>query len=461
MCGPLCEAVLGLPGSAAALAGLAGSNLLLVPLDRHKEWYRYHHLFRDVLLAELRRQEPGLIPVLRRRAAAWCQDNGLPEEALEYFMAAGDVEAAAVLAEKFWIPLYRQGRVATIQRLLEWLEERGGIEGHPVLAVMASLIFALTGRPAEADRWADVADRWPYGDAARPAGPFAESLAALVRAISCRHGVGPMRADADEAAEKAAAQQVVSPAPALMRGLACVLAGDREGGDAWFEDAVSAGEKADAPETLAVTLCERSLVAVTRGDWDRAQALADRAGAVLRRAGIEDSYATPLVCAVRARLAVHRGDAAAARQELVSAQRLRGLLTYAFPVLAVQVRLELAHVHLALADIAGARTLLREIDDLFRRRPGLGTLAGEADALRAQLARQRGPIAAGASSLTAAELRLLPLLATHLQFGEIAADMVLSRHTIKAQAKSIYRKLGVYSRSQAVERSRELGLLEG
>ena len=101
-------------GSAAVLADLAGSNLLLVPLDRRGEWYRYHHLFRDMLLAELERLEPGLIPVLRRRAAGWCLENGLPEEALEYSMAAGDVDGAARLVGQLVVPAYRQGRVTTI-----------------------------------------------------------------------------------------------------------------------------------------------------------------------------------------------------------------------------------------------------------------------------------------------------------------------------------------------------------
>ena len=84
MSGPLCEAVLSTPGAAATLADLAGSNMLLVPLDRRGEWHRYHHLFRDMLLAQLHRQEPALAPVLRRRAARWCLANGLPDEALEY-----------------------------------------------------------------------------------------------------------------------------------------------------------------------------------------------------------------------------------------------------------------------------------------------------------------------------------------------------------------------------------------
>jgi LuxR family transcriptional regulator, maltose regulon positive regulatory protein len=95
------------------------------------------------------------------------------------------------------------------------------------------------------------------------------------------------------------------------------------------------------------------------------------------------------------------------------------------------------------------------------RRPGLGTLAGEAKALRARLSKERGSSIAGASALTAAELRVLPLLATHLSFPEIAAELFLSPHTVKSHAVSAYRKLGVASRSQAVARSRELGLLEG
>ena len=317
MCGPLCEAVLEMGGSAAILADLAGSNLLLVPLDRRGEWYRYHHLFRDMLLAELHRLEPGLMPVLRRRAAGWCLDNGMPEEALEYSMAAGDVDGAARLVGQLAVPAYRQGRVTTIQRWFGWLEDRGGIEGHPMAAVLASLFSALTGRPVEAERWADAVDRWQYGDPARPDNPSAEAWAALLRAILCRRGTEQMRADADEAVRRFAAESFVTPAPALLQGIARILCGDLDGGDLSLEDAVSVGEQADAPDDLAIALCERSLVAMARDQWDRAEVLAGQARTVLRRAGIEESYATPLICALRARAAMHRGDAAAARRDLV------------------------------------------------------------------------------------------------------------------------------------------------
>ncbi len=460
-CGPLCEAVLDVDGSAAILADLAGSNLLLVPLDRRGEWYRCHHLFRDMLLAELHRLEPDLIPVLRRRAASWYLRNGSPEEALEYTMTAGDLDEAARLAGQLIVPAYRQGRVRTIQRWLRWLEDRGGIEGHPMVAVLASLFSALTARPVDAERWADAVDRWQYGDATRPDDPSAKAWAAMLRAILCRQGTEHMRADADEAVRRFAADSFMTPTPALMQGIARILCGDLDGGDLSLEDAVGVGEGADTPDDLALALCERSLVAMARNQWDRTEVLAERASTVLRRTGIEENYVTPLICATRARAAMHRGDVAVARQELVNAQRLRPLLTYALPYLAVQARIELARVHLALADHAGATTLMREVDDLLKRRPGLGTLVGDAETLRAQLSKERGSSVPGASALTAAELRLLPLLSTHLSVPEIAAEMFLSRSTIKTQATSIYRKLGASSRSQAVTRSRELGLLEG
>jgi LuxR family maltose regulon positive regulatory protein len=136
------------------------------------------------------------------------------------------------------------------------------------------------------------------------------------------------------------------------------------------------------------------------------------------------------------------------------------LLTYAIPHVAVQARIELTRAHLALGDIAGARTLLREIDDLLRRCPDLGTLVAEAEALRARTGAERGPGASGASSLTAAELRILPLLATHLSYPEIAAELFVSPNTVKSQTYSIFRKLGASSRNEAVIRSRQLELLD-
>ena len=351
MSGPLCDAVLELPGSAGTLAHLARSNVLLVPLDRRGQWYRYHHLFRDMLLAELERLEPGLIPVLRRRAAEWCLRNDRPEEALEYSIAAGDVDMVARLMQTLAPRVDRQGRYATLQRWYRWLDDRDGIAGHPLVAVWAAFIAVNMGRPPVAERWADVIDRWQYQDAARADDPVAEAWAAAVRAAMCRRGVQQMRADADEAAQKLAAAGILAPVAPLCQGIARLLSSDPDSGDAYLEEAVSVAEEVNAHEILAMALSERSLLAVARGDWSRAEILAGQADTAVRQAGME----TLLACAAQARTALHRGDVPAARQQLISAQRLRPTVTYATPQVAVQARIELTHVHLGLADLAGGQ----------------------------------------------------------------------------------------------------------
>src|SRR5271165_2634758 len=456
MCGPLCEAALDLPGSSATLADLAGSNLLLVPLDNHREWYRYHHLFRDMLHAELERREPGLVPVLRRRAAAWYEHNGRPEEAVEYSIAAGDADTAARLTEQIWMQVYFTKR-ATAERWLDWLEKRNAVKGRPVIAAMASLLYQMMGRPEESERWADALDRWQYQDPDWPGDPASEGYAALVRCLHCRGGIEQMRADAEEYARGLAAAGRVSPGAELYRGLACVFSGDPQSGDPFFRDAVTKGQTINRPEAVVVALCERSVIAMARGDWSAAEAFAGQARTAVGLPGIEQV----VVWMVQARLAMHRGDVPAARQALANAQRSRHLLSFAIPHLSVQTLIGLARVHLALADVAGARTLMQEIDEILRRRPRLGTLVDEARELRARLSKERQTNTPVASALTAAELRLLPLLTTHLSFPEIAAELFVSRNTVKSQVLSIYRKLDSSSRNQAVTRARELGLLEG
>jgi LuxR family maltose regulon positive regulatory protein len=118
----------------------------------------------------------------------------------------------------------------------------------------------------------------------------------------------------------------------------------------------------------------------------------------------------------------------------------------------------MARAYIGLADPAGGRTVLRQIRDILQQRPRLGVLADQAEELWLQLETIKGG-APGASSLTTAELRLLPLLSTHLSFREIGERLYVSRHTVKTQAISIYRKLGVSSRSEAITRMHELGVL--
>jgi LuxR family maltose regulon positive regulatory protein len=161
MCGPLCDAVLDTTGSGEVLASLQGSNLLLVALDRRREWYRYHHLFGELLLAELERREPDLVPELHGRAASWYEANGLPEVAIDHAQATGDADRVARLVAALAQPIYAAGRVDTVRQWLAWLEERGLVERYPPVAVLGAWLQALVGRPAGALRWADAAERRP------------------------------------------------------------------------------------------------------------------------------------------------------------------------------------------------------------------------------------------------------------------------------------------------------------
>ncbi len=290
-------------------------------------------------------------------------------------------------------------------------------------------LFRVDGaQPVEAERWAEVVERWQYGDATQRGAPYAEAYAAILRAP---HVQTWDQADARGTPTRlcaGAAESIVTPAPALYQGLARVLSGDL--GWRWRRILPGCrwprGASRSARDSCVVTLCER----VARGDGTWQNGAGPRSWPIKHapccaRPGSTRAYATPLgLRGAQARAALHRGDVPAARTELVSAQRLRHLLTYAMPQLAVQARIELAHVHLALGDLAGARTLRREIDELLRQRPDLGTLIGEAQcAPDPGLSSERDPSAPGASALTAAELRLLPLLCTHLSFPEIAAEM--------------------------------------
>ena len=222
-----------------------------------------------------------------------------------------------------------------------------------------------------------------------------------------------------------------------MQALARAAGGDTAGAEAYLKGAVRAAKDTGVPSVLVLALGQQTLLALARGDWGEGQALAEQASLVLREAGLEHSMAAPLLFALQARMALHRLDPDGARRALVSAQRRRHLLNYAVPYLAVQVRIELTRSYLDLADLAGAGTLLRETGELLSRRPDLGPLIGQAQALRQRLAADRAAqsaeqdagtperhvLASGPSALTAAELRLLPLLSAHLPFPEIAAEL--------------------------------------
>jgi LuxR family transcriptional regulator, maltose regulon positive regulatory protein len=455
--GPLCDAVLGRTGSSHLLGSLERSNMLVIPFDRDRRWYRYHQLFRELLRAELERREPALIRELTLRASEWYEHNGLVEGAIEYAMAAGDADRAARLVVETALPVYYGGRMATLQRWLDWFDHHRLVERYQAVAVLGAWMHLLGGHPAAAERWADAAERRSHQGAMPDGTTSIEGWLALLRAMLCRDGIAQMRADAEIALTLVPAGSLLRASAQLLLGMSHLLAGDPDLADRLLAAAAEAGEDAGA-DTATLALAERSILALAREGWIQAEILAERARSIARRAWLEEYVTSVLLYAAAARVAIHRGDVARAREDLARAQRLRPQITYALPFYAVQTRLELATAYLALSDAAAARTMLREVDELLQRRPDLGILRRQTEELRARLDALRVE-AVGASSLTAAELRLLRLLGTHHSFRAIGEQLYLSRHTVKSHAMSIYRKLGVSSRSEAIQRARDLGLL--
>jgi LuxR family maltose regulon positive regulatory protein len=156
--GALCDATLGGVGSAARLEEIEQGNLLLVPLDDRREWYRYHRLFGELLRSELGRREPELVPTLHARAAEWYETNGRPEQALRHAQAAKDTEHVARLLEQLVQPVWASGRAGTVMRWLEWLADEDLLGRYPALTVHGALMYALLGYPAEAEAWSAAAE---------------------------------------------------------------------------------------------------------------------------------------------------------------------------------------------------------------------------------------------------------------------------------------------------------------
>jgi LuxR family maltose regulon positive regulatory protein len=281
---------------------------------------------------------------------------------------------------------------------------------------------------------------------------------ALLRGLLCRDGVGRMWADAQAALAGLSPASPWRPTALLLAGVAALSDGQLERADAVLVEALEAGTDTGASPAAATALAERCLVAIQRHDWAAAQALAERAVGIVATGQLEDYIMSALVYTLAARAALQRGHVPAAREHLARAARLRPLLTSAIPTLAVQTLLELGRAYLALNDAAGVRAVLRQARDVLRVRRDLGTLPAQVEELRSALEEAREALP-GSSSLTTAELRLLPLLATHLTFREIGERLYISQNTVKTQAISVYRKLGVSSRGQAVQRVQAIGLL--
>ncbi len=285
-----------------------------------------------------------------------------------------------------------------------------------------------------------------------------EAVRALLIATMGREGVGRMREDAERATSLLPAGSPWRPNASLLTGLGHLCGGELEPAAHAFGIAVDLAGEIGVPIVWALAHAELAIVALQLGDVAGAATNASSARRVVEEGKLQGYPTSELTYAVGARVALVQGDSVRARACAEEAASIDPVLSYAMPVLALQADLLLARCAMGLGDGAWAEGFLTHADDVIAHRPDLGTLVPAVAAARDELDMLRTS-ATGAPSLTPAEARLLPLLTTHLSFREIGAELFVSPHTVKTQAISIYRKLGVSSRAEAVNVAREIGLL--
>ena len=455
----LCDALLGRSDSHDVLRELEASDAFLVPLDRHREWFRYHALFREFLLSELRRVEPDLVIDLHLRAADWFEANGSTAMAIEHLIGnEAERDRATHLISSVTLATYQAGQLSTLQRWFRAIGDRA-IEAYPPLAVLAGWMTALTGQAVEADRWAAVLEEASYGSTPDDGSASFASARSMLRSVMCAGGPERAKADAEFAVESEPTWSPWRDQAYVLLGEALLLTGEREAATAAFAQCSTTARARDNTDVFVVSESELAVLAIDDTRWDDAAMHVESALAAIERKRIHDYATAVLAFAAAARLALHLGDLPRVHRELTRAMRARPTCTYAIPFIAVRVRLQLAKVYWALADPATARHLLREVDDILLHRPDLGTLVDEASALRELATSAEQPPLTGGPPLTPAELRLLPYLQTHLSIREIGDRLFISRNTVSSEVGSIYRKLGVSTRSEAVQRALASGLL--
>ena len=458
---PLCDAVLQTSAAAAHLRRIEEHGLFLTPLDRRREWYRYHALFREFLLGELGRTEPDVTMTLHRRAADWYEVNGSPELALEHLLHTDNWDRSVRLTAKLSMPTYMAGQLSTVQR---WFAALGdaNIARYPPLAVLACYASVFTADIPRAEQWAAVVDAASFdGEPTTGAASF-DSNRAQLRAAMCANGPERMMADAAFSLAQEPAWSPWRDSALWMLAEAHLLAGEFDEARAAFAEASAVAAGMSNWDTIPICEAHVAWLAMDRGEWQEAADRLKLALGTIDAHRLDDYVFSLPAFAGAARLSVHHGDVKEAHRQLTRAMRARPSATYLLPYLAVQLRLHLATVYLALAEPATVRQLLREIDDIVSRRPALGTLIDEVKEFRVALASAKAAVGAAAMlPLTPAELRLLPYLQTHLTVDKIAERLFISSHTVKTQFRAIYRKLGVSSRNDAVQKATEVGLLGG
>ncbi len=446
--GSLVDAVTASSTGSRWLIDVASSNQLIVRLDSSGEWFRYHHLLRDLLVLEAKRTFPERLPVLHARAAAWFETQGEHGQAVTHRLAAGDVIGAMELMRFVGSDLLGQGQIRTLQRLLEQI---GAVASEDtVCALLWGWCEYLSGRYATAQHWLDTS--------LVLAPPSFDRMLAMPLRINVALG----RGDVASALELARAVTATGELPVRPAELATAVGAAYT----WAGLAVEAREALGVAVARAtheqrftahtMALVSMAISELEDGNIATAHTAAMTALSTAQSFGLSGYHGVAPTFAVRARACT---DSEQSRADAVHAVELARrattdlgrafVLTVAGDVLA------------GLGDEAGAAFLV-EARSIIDRCVDPG-IAGRA-LVRAE-ARHRidkgSPLPSTEliEQLTERELAVLRYLPTQMSQREIASELFVSLNTVKTHCSAIFRKLGVSDRKAAVQAARSLSIL--
>ena len=401
--GELCDAVTGRPGSQALLAEVERAGLFLVPLDEVRGWWRYHHLFADLLHASLQQQQPGRAAVLHRNAATWYAARGLADDAVRHAVAAGEMLWAARIIEQHFDMVYIvRGEAATIHRWLSVLPD-GLVQSRPRLLLAQAMMAPTSGRPEAVEPLLDAAECAPPGWADEPFEPTAGVAASHLINVPAlttliRSYLAQFRGDAEATA--AFAGQALAQSKPEERMLSATAGGLLAVAE-WLRGRLTEAERAFASsvtgwrETGNLTLIawgwyELALIRRAQGRLDAAALTCEQALDALATSGRPPPAAGPGY--------VGLADIAYQRDELDSALRyategiaLCRQFVYAPPLAAGLVTL--AWIRQATGDPAAALAAITEAEQASR---GPASLFNPVPAQRARLLLAQGDLAGAA-----------------------------------------------------------------
>ncbi|HEX5850158.1 MAG TPA: LuxR C-terminal-related transcriptional regulator [Rubrobacter sp.] len=456
--GPLCDAVTGRQDSANVLRELARSNLFVVGLDDQDQWYRYHHLFCELLLYELKSVQPGMEPDLRARASEWLEDAGMIEEAVWQAFEAENHGLAGLLIARHWRGYLFAGQTATVQRWLSSLPQDVLAHSAPLTLVKA-WICALDGQREESQRFLRLAESFGYEGPLPDGIASVESGVALLEATfgygGIRHGVQTARLAAELEPIETSPWAVVA---CLALGSSLYLQGDLPEARRALENALSL---ADDNQRLVrvVALSFLSFVATDEGHLEEAESLALAAQALVERSRPYRIPQTTLAPIAYGRVLAEKGNLEEAQEELEGALSSRGRLPGLSPWPNLIGLLALAPVLAGRGDRDGARAALAEVRAILDAHPDAGMLPELLERQNRKLRVRRAREGRLDAELTERELEVIGLLDGRLTTRQMAESLFVAPSTVRTQIKSIYRKLGVSSRGEAVAVAREQGLV--